>query len=131
MFSLYLTIMNTCIENFDISKINPSMIKTMDYLNHYLEHKWDIQKKDNRYILKKNENKIYILSKYINYNTDNDNICEKNKYIYCFLFNTLNNGWKIKKKKDEYIFIKNHEGKKEIFSNNYINTFLKDNFNFN
>ena len=38
---------------------------------------------------------------------------------------------KSKKNKDEYIFIKNHEGKKEIFSNNYINTFLKDNFNFN
>jgi hypothetical protein len=131
MFSLYLTIMNICIENFDISNLNPSIIKTMDYLNDYLEQKWDIQKKDNRYILKKNGNKIFILSKYINCKTDYDDICDKNKYVYCFLFNTLNNGWKIKKKKDEYIFIKNHEGKKEIFSNNYINTFLKDNFNFN
>ena len=64
------------------------MIKTMDYLNDYLEQKWDIQKKDNRYILKKNENKIYILSKYINYTTDNGNICEKNKYIYCLLDHT-------------------------------------------
>jgi len=127
--------MNICVENFDITKLNPSIIKIMDYLNNYLEHKWNIQKKDNRYILKKNKNKIYILSKYINSDTDNDtnndDICEKNKYIYCFLFNTLNNGWTIKKKKDQYIFIKNHEGKKEIFSNNYINTFLKDNFNFN
>ena len=57
MFSLYLTIMNTCIENFDIP--NKSFYdKTMDYLNHYLDQKWDIQKKDNRYILKKNENKF-------------------------------------------------------------------------
>ena len=30
-----------------------------------------------------------------------------------------------------YIFSKKHEGKKEIFSDSYINTFLKENFNFN
>ena len=58
-------------------------------------------------------------------------ICEKDKYIFCFLYNTLNNGWNMKKNKDEYIFIKSHQGKKEVFSNNYIHTFLKENFKLN
>ena len=53
------------------------------------------------------------------------------KYKLGFLYNVLNNGWVIKKSNANYIFIKNHEGKTEIFSNNYINTFLKENFNFN
>ncbi len=38
------------------------------------------------------------------------------------------------KSNNQYIFYKNHKGKKEIFSDNYINTFftfLKDVFNFN
>jgi hypothetical protein len=48
-----------------------------------------------------------------------------------FIYNGLNNGWTIKKQKNEYIFSKKHEGKKEIFSDSYINTFLKENFNFN
>ena len=29
-----------------------------------------------------------------------------------FLYNALEEGWKINKKKDVYIFTKNHEGKK-------------------
>jgi len=31
-----------------------------------------------------------------------------------FLFNAINDGWSIKKRRDSYIFTKNHEGKKEI-----------------
>ena len=44
-----------------------------------------------------------------------------------FLFNALDDGWSIKKRKNSYYFIKNHEGKKEILSDNYISTFMKDN----
>jgi len=123
--------MNICVGNFDITKLNSFVFKTMLYLSKYLEHNWNIQKKGNRYILKKNEEKLYILSNYINCSIITDDICDKNKYIYCFLYNTLNNGWTIKKKHNNYIFIKNHEGKKEIFSNEFINTFLKDNFKLN
>ena len=54
---------------------------------------------------------------------------ESLKYILNFLYTVLNNGWTIKKSNDNYIFIKNHEGKKEFFSKNYINTFIKENFN--
>jgi len=48
-----------------------------------------------------------------------------------FLFNALDSGWSIKKKKDSYIFTKNHEGKKEIFDESYLTTFMKDNSDIN
>lgn len=48
-----------------------------------------------------------------------------------FLFNALENGWSIKKRKDSYIFTKNHEGKKEIFDENYLAIFMKDNADIN
>ena len=37
-----------------------------------------------------------------------------------FIFNALDNGWTIKKKGDAYIFSKKHEGKKEVFLDNYL-----------
>ena len=48
-----------------------------------------------------------------------------------FLYNALDNGWSIKKRKETYIFTKNHEGKKEIFDENYLSIFMKDNSNIN
>ena len=48
-----------------------------------------------------------------------------------FLFNALDSGWSIKKKKDSYIFTKNHEGKKEIFDEKYLSIFMKENTNIN
>jgi hypothetical protein len=48
-----------------------------------------------------------------------------------FIFNALENGWTIKKKNKKYIFSKNHEGKKEIFSEDYLTSFIKDNSNIN
>ena len=48
-----------------------------------------------------------------------------------FLYNALDNGWSIKKRNDSYVFTKSHEGKKEIFDEKYLATFMKDNFNIN
>jgi len=65
---------------------------------------------------------------------DNNHYEDSNdmRYILYFLYNVLNNGWSIKKSQyTEYVFIKNHEGKKEYFSNKYLHTFLKDNFKLN
>ena len=45
-----------------------------------------------------------------------------------FLYNALENGWAIKKKKDVYVFTKNHEGKKEVYLDNYLKRFMKENF---
>ena len=48
-----------------------------------------------------------------------------------FLFNALENGWSIKKRKDSYIFTKNHEGKKEVFDESYLSIFMKENADIN
>ena len=44
-----------------------------------------------------------------------------------FITNALEQGWTIKKKNDSYIFLKKHENRREIFQENYLDTFLKTN----
>ena len=44
-----------------------------------------------------------------------------------FINNAIEQGWTIKKEKDAYIFSKKHEGKKEIYSDNYLKKFLTEN----
>jgi len=44
-----------------------------------------------------------------------------------FLLNALEEGWAIKKLNDNYIFTKKHENRKEIFQENYLETFLVSN----
>lgn len=45
-----------------------------------------------------------------------------------FITNALDQGWSIKKYNDSYIFIKKHENRKEIFQENYLETFVASNF---
>jgi len=56
---------------------------------------------------------------------NNDTIQLKKKE---FIWNALEDGWEIKKNKDSYIFTKEHEGKKEIFSEDYLRRFIIKNF---
>jgi hypothetical protein len=44
-----------------------------------------------------------------------------------FIFNALDDGWSIKKLEDSYIFSKKHEGKKEIFLDDYLTKFILSN----
>jgi hypothetical protein len=44
-----------------------------------------------------------------------------------FIMNALDNGWGIKKTNDLYIFTKKHEGKREVFQENYLETFFREN----
>ena len=48
-----------------------------------------------------------------------------------FLYNALENGWMIKKKKNFYVFSKNHEGKKEVYLDSYLKRFMETNLDFN
>jgi len=48
-----------------------------------------------------------------------------------FLFNSLEEGWRIEKKNDSYFLSKKHEGKKEVFLESYLTTFMKDNLDMN
>jgi hypothetical protein len=60
---------------------------------------------------------------------DSDSILDSVKLQkMAFLYNALENGWTIKKKKDLYIFTKNHEGKKEVYLDDYLKRFMKENF---
>jgi len=118
-------------EKCAITHITSSVVNLMNYLHKYLDENWKINKKNTSYILKREDCKVIICEgmyiKSCNESNHNTNM----KYILGFLYNSLNDGWTIKKTNNNYIFIKNHEGKKQILSNDYIDTFIKENFNFN
>ena len=44
-----------------------------------------------------------------------------------FVYNALQDGWTVQKHDDSYIFRKKHEGKKEVFLDTYLNTFITNN----
>ena len=44
-----------------------------------------------------------------------------------FIYNALQSGLKIQKKRESYIFTRKHEGKKEVFVDTYIKQFIEDN----
>jgi len=67
---------------------------------------------------------------YINHN-NNINVNYLTLQKMAFLYNALEDGWEIKKNNDKYIFIKKHEGKKEVFSDNYLRRFIEINFDIN
>ena len=67
------------------------------------------------------EDKIYITSKKLNVDA-----LLKQKMI--FIFNSLEDGWTVKKKEDKYIFTKPHNKSKEILMDSYLKDFLKKNF---
>ncbi len=43
------------------------------------------------------------------------------------LFNAVEAGWTLRKRKDNYVFTKSHEGKKEVVSDEYLIDFMKQN----
>jgi hypothetical protein len=46
-------------------------------------------------------------------------------------YNCIEEGWSIKKKHNSFVFTKLHEGKKEIFDDSYLLTFMKANLDLN
>jgi len=44
-----------------------------------------------------------------------------------FIYNAIQNGWEVKLRGDKYIFTKKHEGKKEVFLDTYLRTFIENN----
>jgi len=47
------------------------------------------------------------------------------------LFNSIEQGWSVKKRGDSYVFVKNHEGKKEVLEDSYLVKFMKTNLDLN
>ncbi len=48
-----------------------------------------------------------------------------------FIFNAINDGWSVKKENNNYIFTKDHNGKKEIFKEENLTLFMNKNFDIN
>jgi len=47
------------------------------------------------------------------------------------LFNSIEQGWCVKKRNNSYVFTKNHEGKKEVLEDSYLKKFMKTNLDLN
>lgn len=47
------------------------------------------------------------------------------------IFNSIQDGWSVKKKDNLYFFTKKHENKKEIFEDSYLLKFMKSNLDIN
>jgi hypothetical protein len=48
-----------------------------------------------------------------------------------FLFNSIEEGWSVKKHSGSYMFTKSHEGKKEVLEDSYLLKFMKSNLDLN
>lgn len=44
-----------------------------------------------------------------------------------FIYNSLEQGWCVKKRDGKYIFQKSHNGKREIFQDDYLEKFITEN----
>ena len=47
------------------------------------------------------------------------------------LYNSIEQGWTIKKKQESYVFSKPHENKKEVLEDSYLMKFMKANLDLN
>ena len=47
------------------------------------------------------------------------------------LFNSIEQGWSVKKRDDSYVFTKSHEGKKEVLEESYLKKFMNTNLDLN
>jgi hypothetical protein len=77
----------------------------------------------------KNQYKLFYMNSYLNDELPKN--IKLNKQLFqkmLFITNALEQGWTVKKSKDSYIFTKKHENKKEIFQENYLESFVAKNF---
>jgi hypothetical protein len=52
-------------------------------------------------------------------------------YKMLLLFNSIEEGWTVKKTNESYVFKKNHENKREILEDSYLLNFMKLNLELN
>lgn len=48
-----------------------------------------------------------------------------------FIYNAVQSGWEVKMNNGSYIFCKKHEGKKEIYLDSYLQSFVNSNMDIN
>ncbi len=59
--------------------------------------------------------------------TDNIKIDLKTLQKMAFIHSAVEKGWTAKKRGNSYVFQKHHEGKREVFSEDYLEKFLAEN----
>ena len=58
---------------------------------------------------------------------DIQNVSSETQQKMSFIYNAIQSGWSVRRDNDRYIFTKRHENKKEIYSENYLKNFIKNN----
>ena len=53
---------------------------------------------------------------------------QKKMMVSTFIFNALQDGWKVQKKNENYIFSKRKGKNKEVYTESFLHEFLKKNF---
>ena len=68
----------------------------------------------------------------ISYSLSNNIQIDKKTYTKMnFVYNAVNDGWSVTKRKNNYVFTKRHDGKKEVFTEKFLDTFIQTNLNMN
>lgn len=75
----------------------------------------------------------------MNENNNHDTICINTPKTFeidyitlqkmTFLYNAIETGWKVKREDNSYVFTKKHNGKKEIYNDSFLKTFIQANMN--
>ena len=131
--------------------ISSHALNQMSFFFRHLEQKWSIKKRNNVYILKQRDGSrcTYTTAYLANVlaiessnasndastklspasDTDPNNI--KRIQLLTFLHNALEGGWNIKKQStmsNNYVFVKKHNGKYEMYEDDeYLTQFMKNN----
>jgi hypothetical protein len=58
---------------------------------------------------------------------DTTNVDAKTFHRMLFIFNCVEKGWNVKKRDGKYIFQKSHDGKREVFMEDYLEKFIAEN----
>ena len=66
----------------------------------------------------------------INFNLQSSRIDDETIRKMSFIYKAIHDGWTVNLDNDKYIFIKKHNGKREVFEENYLLTFIKSNSSF-
>ena len=60
------------------------------------------------------------------YRNARETVDAKAQHKITFIINAIESGWSVRKRNGSYIFSKKHEGRKEIFKETYLDTFINE-----
>ena len=123
------------IYGFDSASVSVSSISSKDILNkdksniesYDINKKQEIKNRKKEDIIPLKQGILALKERIDNGKMDANKELKNEIYVMIFLMNTLDNGWSVRKKNNNFVFRKKHNDKKEIYSDNYLVNFLKSN----